>query len=271
MWDPTKLRPVASDTFWLSETPDVYSGSWETDCIRSAAWIRFRVVGTDAVIVHLNTHLDHISEQARVEGARLIIDRLTDAAADGSAAIVTGDFNAPVGSSAYERFRAAGFADAHVQCGNDDTPGRAFTYHGYAGEAFRGSDSPPRRIDWILLRGGSKTWMRADRCEIARDAQPPAYPSDHYPVIADVVCAWIPVAAGTMTGPPVSGCLSTRTATPYTRAIVPSRSTSSGGPSAMMRPSCIIAMRAAYAAASVRSCTTAMIASPRSMRSSFKS
>jgi endonuclease/exonuclease/phosphatase family metal-dependent hydrolase len=101
---------------------------------------------------------------------------------------VTGDFNAPVGSPAYELFRAAVFADAHALCGNDDTPGRAFTYHGFEGGAFRGSDSPPRRIDWILLRDGSTTQLHAERCEIVRDAQPPIFPSDHYPVIADVVC-----------------------------------------------------------------------------------
>jgi endonuclease/exonuclease/phosphatase family metal-dependent hydrolase len=189
LWNPKKLRPVDSDTFWLSETPDVYSGSWQTDCIRSAAWIRFRVTGSDATIVHLNTHLDHISERARVEGARLIIERLAGVQADGSAAIVTGDFNAPVGSPAYELFHADGFADAHLSCGNDDTPGRSFTYHGFEGETFRGSDSPPRRIDWVLLRDGTTTRVHAERCEIIRDAQPPVYPSDHYPVIADVVRA----------------------------------------------------------------------------------
>jgi endonuclease/exonuclease/phosphatase family metal-dependent hydrolase len=137
-------------------------------------------------VVHLNTHLDHISERARVEGARLIVERLAAAEADGSAAIVTGDFNAPVASPTYELFRAAGFGDAHVLCANDDAAAPAFTYHGFQGEAFRGSDAPPRRIDWIMLRDGDATKLRAERCEIVRDAQPPVYPSDHFPVVAEV-------------------------------------------------------------------------------------
>jgi len=185
-WDSNKVRPIECDTFWVSETPHVYSGSWDTDCIRGAAWVRFQCIDSGATIVHLNTHLDHISEQARVEGTKLILGRLAALQAGGAAAIVTGDFNAPVGSPAYTLFADAGFADAHLACGNDNDPARSFTYHGFEGEAFRGSDAPPRRIDWILLRDGASTRARAASCEIARDAARPLYPSDHYPVVADI-------------------------------------------------------------------------------------
>lgn len=185
-WDPRRLRPIASGGFWLSETPECFSGSWATDCIRSAAWIKFAVPDTGAAFVHLNTHLDHISERARVEGARLIVERLSSLQSDGAAAVVTGDFNTEVGSTAYRVFTDAGFVDAFVAAGNDDDPARSFTYHGWQGEAFRGSDAPPRRIDWILLRDGAAATIRARSCEIIRDAAPPLYPSDHYPVLAEI-------------------------------------------------------------------------------------
>jgi endonuclease/exonuclease/phosphatase family metal-dependent hydrolase len=148
--------------------------------------VRFRCIGSGATVVHLNTHLDHVSERARVEGTKLILDRLRAIQSDGSAAIVTGDFNTEAGSPAYRLFADAGFADAHLACGNNDDPPRAFTYHGFDGEAFLGSDSPPRRIDWVLLRDGAATRLRAASCEIVRDAQPPVYPSDHYPVVAQI-------------------------------------------------------------------------------------
>jgi endonuclease/exonuclease/phosphatase family metal-dependent hydrolase len=187
-WNAKRLRPLACDAFWLSATPDVYSASWGTDCIRGAAWVRFSVRGSPATFVHLNTHLDHVSELARTEGARLIIERLDDAQAEGDAAIVTGDFNAPVSSSTYTLFRDAGYVDAHPDAGHVDDE-TTFTYHGYQGAAFRGSHSPPRRIDWILLRNGASTRIRTVACEIVRDCDPPRYPSDHYPVIADVELA----------------------------------------------------------------------------------
>ncbi len=191
-WRSDRLRPLDCETFWLSETPDVYSGSWDTDCIRSAAWVRFRCIDSGgrgrrgAEVVLLNTHLDHISEQARVEGAKLIIERMREAQRGGAAAVITGDFNAPVGSATYRLFVDAGFADAHVACGNDEDPANSFTYHGFQGEAFRGSDAAPRRIDWILLRDGGSTMLRARSCDIVRDARPPVYPSDHYPVVAEI-------------------------------------------------------------------------------------
>lgn len=181
-WDAARLRPYDSGGFWLSETPECWSASWETDCIRSAAWVKF---GGDAPIVHLNTHLDHISERARVEGARLIVERLDALQADGCAAIVTGDFNARIESPAYDVFRTAGFVDAHDAARDDDEHGD-YTYHGWQGTSFRGSDAPPRRIDWILLRDGARTSLRSRSSRIVRDHAAPMYPSDHYPVVADV-------------------------------------------------------------------------------------
>jgi exonuclease III len=40
------------------------------------------------------------------------------------------------------------------------------------------------RIDWILFADSADT-LRALSCEIIHDAQPPVYPSDHYPVVAE--------------------------------------------------------------------------------------
>ena len=185
-WDPLRLRPIDSGGFWLSETPDTYSGSWATDCIRSAAWIAFRCLPSGATIVHANTHLDHVSERARIEGSRLIIERLAASGHAGTAQIVTGDFNAPPVSAVHRLWREAGFADAHLLAGNDDDPAVAYTNHGWDGAKFTRTDDTPRRIDWILVRDGSETSVRVRSCEIVRDAAPPVYPSDHYPVVAEI-------------------------------------------------------------------------------------
>lgn len=42
------------------------------------------------------------------------------------------------------------------------------------------------RIDWILVRDGASCPARIASCDILRRARPPVYPSDHYPVIADI-------------------------------------------------------------------------------------
>ncbi len=189
-WDPRRLRPLDSGGFWLSETPEAHSRSWETDCIRSCQWIRFRDLGTGAEFVHANTHLDHRSEHARFEGSRLIIDRLThlDDVAQPSPAvqrplpqIVTGDFNDVPGSRTYRAWTEAGYADAHVAAGCSGDPHESYTNHGWRGYPFGRDDDAPQRIDWIMVRG-----VNVRACAIVRDGAPPVWPSDHFPVVAEV-------------------------------------------------------------------------------------
>lgn len=188
-WRPDAVTPVDSGGFWVSETPERHSRSWATDCIRSAAWVAFRAVASGAAFVLLNTHLDHRSAEARVEGARLIARRLDALQADGRAAIVTGDFNDDPGSPAYGVFAAAGFADAHVAAGGSADALESYTNHGWRGYPFDRPDHRPRRIDWILTRGGAAATAAVRSCAIVRDAAPPVYASDHYPVVAGIELA----------------------------------------------------------------------------------
>ncbi len=186
-WLPGRLNPIDSGGFWLSETPERLSRSWETDCIRSASWVMFRCVASGATLVHLNTHLDHVSEWAQIEGSRLIRERLRDLQATGAAAILTGDFNTHPGSAVHQGYLETGYADAFVAAGNDDTPARAYTNHAWEGAHFTRTNDTPRRIDWILVRNGAASSVSVASSEIVRDAEPPVYPSDHYPLLADVV------------------------------------------------------------------------------------
>ncbi|MEJ7654815.1 MAG: endonuclease/exonuclease/phosphatase family protein [Chloroflexia bacterium] len=54
-WKPDRLSLVDSGGFWLSTTPDEYSGAWETVCIRCAAWVRLRPADGGREFLHLNT------------------------------------------------------------------------------------------------------------------------------------------------------------------------------------------------------------------------
>jgi endonuclease/exonuclease/phosphatase family metal-dependent hydrolase len=185
-WSFDRLRPLDSGGFWLSETPEEHSRSWETDCIRSCAWMRFRDEKSGREFVHVNTHLDHVSVLARHEGSRLIIDRLTREHA-GAAIVMTGDFNDVPDSETYVIWRAAGFRDAHREAGCDESPAESFTNHAWTGYPFARTDNhPPKRIDWILVRDGSDVKVGVRSCEIIRDARPPVYPGDHFPVLAEI-------------------------------------------------------------------------------------
>ncbi len=179
-WKPDRLSLVDSGGFWLSTTPDEYSGAWETVCIRCAAWVRLRPADGGREFLHLNTHLDHRSVEARVRGAELILRRLGEIAPADEPVVVTGDFNCLPEEEPYRAFMNVGYTDAHSSAG-DFRPEDSDTFHGFRGRGFwrirRGEG--PRRIDYILTQG-----LEVGPCEVLRDEAPPVYPSDHYPLVA---------------------------------------------------------------------------------------
>ncbi|GMV78858.1 MAG: metal-dependent hydrolase [Planctomycetota bacterium] len=180
-WRPGAVEVLDSKAFWLSETPDCHSASWDTNCIRSALALKLRLAG-GLEGWHLNTHLDHMSQWARIEGAKLIVKKLAELSPGAGFTLITGDFNTDPGEEPYEVFRAAGYRDAHVETGQPDGP-EIYTFHGFTGT--RLNKPHHGRIDWILYKDGTAR-VRAKTCHIVRDAEPPLYPSDHYPVLAEL-------------------------------------------------------------------------------------
>lgn len=181
-WDPHRLDLLDEGGFWLSETPGKRSRSWDSSHVRSANWARFRLP-SGAEFVHLNTHLDHKSGHARVEGSRLILRSLDELTGGSLPALVTGDFNCNPGSRTYGLYESTGFSDSHRRV--DNAPEN--TFHRFLGRDFR----PKRpggeaRLDWVLVRDGSGERWEARSCSVVRDEEPPVYPSDHYPVVAEL-------------------------------------------------------------------------------------
>ena len=185
LFDSARLELLESGGFWLSETPERHSRSWGTRVARSANWALF---GTGAaLLLHLNTHLDHKSGPARRNGGALIVEeveKLIRALRPGIPIVLTGDFNCRPGTPTYENFADAGFADTYLAAGNRDVIG-ADTFHNFQGNGFRDPHPKrgPRRIDRILLKDPSNR-LDVVSHDILRDgADAPPYPSDHHPIL----------------------------------------------------------------------------------------
>jgi endonuclease/exonuclease/phosphatase family metal-dependent hydrolase len=191
LYDPERLRPLDTGGFWLSETPEKRSRGWGARVARCATWALFALTDTDLSILHLNTHLDHISATARREGSKLIvakISELTDREEVTPAIILTGDFNARPDSATHGNLTRSGFVDTYLAAGNEEAQS-ANTFHAFQGEDYRDKHPArgPRRIDWILLNDPTGR-LTTKSHSIIRDAEEQAglYPSDHYPVVADL-------------------------------------------------------------------------------------
>ena len=80
------------------------------------------------------------------------------------------------------------FADAFRATGHEDSAA-TWSYHGLQGEAY-----DPRtchmamRIDWILYRDPEGK-MEATGYQRLEHGEPPIYPSDHYPILAELTLA----------------------------------------------------------------------------------
>jgi len=187
LYDPERLEVLDTGGFWLSETPERHSKSWETRVARSATWVLFGVPGKQLSILHLNTHLDHISALARREGSKLIVQRVAGVSgrkdAD-PAVILTGDFNARPDSATYKTFTQAGFMDTFLAAGNEEGEG-SNTFHAFRGAGYTDAhpDRGPRRLDWILLKDPSGR-LETRSHKIIHDEDAGLYPSDHYPILA---------------------------------------------------------------------------------------
>ena len=89
-----RFECLGTDTFWLSETPRTPgSRSWDTACPRCCTWGLFRDRRTGRTFRYYNTHLDHVSNEARVKGMRVLLAEMRRLS-QGETVFLTGDMNA---------------------------------------------------------------------------------------------------------------------------------------------------------------------------------
>lgn len=163
---------AAQGDFWLSDTPAVPGSiSWGHPYPRMVGWGRFCAKALPARCFTLfDTHLPYRvdDDAARLRGAQLIAARVR--AVEGPV-VVTGDFNTIPASAAHAAL-AGVLTDSWQVAWKRKGP--AGTFHGFTGK-------PGDRIDWIWTRG-----LVPLRVTVLDDHQGPLYPSDHFPVVAEI-------------------------------------------------------------------------------------
>lgn len=98
------LTLLDSGTFWLSETPDQPSRSFDEKYVRSATWGLFRINRYGKTFFYVNTHMG-LTYQSQVQGFRVILEHIARLNPKGSPTIITGDFNVPINHDAFAKAR----------------------------------------------------------------------------------------------------------------------------------------------------------------------
>lgn len=174
-WRRERFNRLDSGAFYLSETPNQRSVGWDASLERVATWVKLHDMQTATDFLLLNTHFDHRGEQARTQSAELIV-RQAHRIAPHMPHIITGDFNALPTDAPHRIYEQAGYSDTYLAAGYTADVN---TMHRFQGRSFTATAI---RIDWIFTSGHWHT--RA--CQVILDADPPLYPSDHYPVLAEL-------------------------------------------------------------------------------------
>lgn len=173
-----RFERVDGGTFWLSPTPEVpLSVAWGSACIRICTWVLLRDKRNGRSFAFVNTHLDHISEEARAEGAKVVLERIKNQFAE-IPVVLTGDFNATPEERCYRDITAV-LTDTRRAAGALHY-GPSGTFHGFRPDA--ASWGNLHEIDYIFVSRDIATL----KTRTIADRDDRGFPSDHFPIDAEV-------------------------------------------------------------------------------------
>ena len=175
-YDKNKLEVTKSGTFWLSETPEKPSKGWDAAYNRVCTYAFFKIKKTGKQFLAMNLHFDHVGNVARVNSAKLILEKIKKLNPKNVPLTLTGDFNLTDDSEPIKIISKS--------LDNVFYHSKKKAHYGPKG-TFTGFDIntiPQDRIDYIFVKGFEVLSNRTinDRRENL------LYPSDHFPILAEI-------------------------------------------------------------------------------------
>ncbi|MBP3560284.1 MAG: endonuclease/exonuclease/phosphatase family protein [Clostridia bacterium] len=162
---------VDKGSFWLSETPEVMSKSWGAQYNRVCSYVILTDKASGEDFVVFNTHLSHVSDEARINGIKVVLDKIAEFGSLPS--VIMGDFNALEGSVTYNSV-TENFLDAKKVA---EKTSDSHTYQNW------GNPEKFQRIDYFMV---SKTGFKINSYDVLSAVHDGVYSSDHCPIVLEV-------------------------------------------------------------------------------------
>lgn len=167
-----KFKIIESGYFWLSETPKEISYGWDSAYRRICTWVILENKYTRTQYVHINTHFDNASSEARKNSIGMILDKAKEFS--NLPVVFTADLNFIEKSMGYKDITSDVLKDTKVLAEKTmDSP----TFHAGDPNAYQGIV-----LDYILINDGFK----ALEYEVVKKRYDYRYISDHHAVVARV-------------------------------------------------------------------------------------
>ncbi len=161
--------------FWLSKTPDVPSFYQDAGCKRICVWILVLDKITNKKIIFSVTHLDNSSEDARIYGGNLILEKLNNHYKN-YPFVLMGDFNSLPTDKIYKNMSNI-FSEVKTICNLN--PKGTFTCDA---DFNISSNCEELEIDFIFIN----EFINVENVNILRDSFNGKYISDHFPVVCNL-------------------------------------------------------------------------------------
>lgn len=170
-----KFKILTSGNFWLSETPDKPGLGWDAKCCnRLASWVQFQPVRGGKKFYVFNVHYDHEGVVARSESSKLMIKKIAEIAGS-DPVVLTGDLNGARDSEPYKILAASILHDTFLDVKDPYALNSSFN-------AWGKSLAGDQVIDHIF----TNRYFEAVKWGILTDTYHGKFPSDHFPVVADI-------------------------------------------------------------------------------------
>lgn len=167
---------IEGGNFWLSPTPEKPGPGWDANQTRICTWVKLKEKKSGTQFYVFNAHYDHIGMTARIESSKLVLEKIK-AIAGNAASVFTGDLNGDRESEWYLHLKNSTLLkDAFFQAALTYAPNGSFN-------AFKTTGLSNKVIDHIFITDH----FSVDRWAVLTDTYYGKYPSDHFPVVCDLI------------------------------------------------------------------------------------
>ena len=172
-----KYKALEQNTFWLSETPEKSTKSWDAAYPRIVTYALFENIKTKKKVWVFNTHFDHVGIIARQKSAEIILKKIKELQVKKNyPVILTGDFN----SVETDSWMKPLFDNLQEASSNSITKPYADKA---TWEGFNFKEKPTEQIDFIF---SSKKNTVIRKYRTITDFYDFKYPSDHLPILTRI-------------------------------------------------------------------------------------
>ncbi|AXB56417.1 endonuclease/exonuclease/phosphatase family protein [Flavobacterium fluviale] len=172
-----RFKVEQSNTFWLSETPNVVSRGWDAACNRVCTYGLFKDLKTKKTFWVFNLHLDHMGEVARVKGVELVLSKIKEINTKNYPAFLMGDFNSEPETKQIVEIKKV--MDDTKDVSKEKPFGPSGTFND-----FKHNEPVTLLLDYIFISKNSG--LNIQKHAVLSDSKDLKYPSDHLPVLIEI-------------------------------------------------------------------------------------